>query len=62
MTATSSGFDPRVADIARTERRHLLDVAFRMLGDFAAAEDMVQEAFVRLARADLDEIEDVRGW
>jgi RNA polymerase sigma-70 factor (ECF subfamily) len=62
MTTTSSGFDPRVADIARTERRHLLDVAFRMLGDFAAAEDMVQEAFVRLARADLDEIEDVRGW
>ena len=59
---TDSTFDPRVADIARRERRHLLDVAFRMLGDVGLAEDMVQEAFVRLARADLDTIEDVRGW
>jgi RNA polymerase sigma-70 factor (ECF subfamily) len=59
---TGSTFDPRVGDISRDERRHLLDVAFRMLGDVGLAEDMVQEAFVRLARADLDAIEDVRGW
>jgi RNA polymerase sigma-70 factor, ECF subfamily len=61
MTAGST-FDPRVADIASRERRRLLDVAFRMLGDVGLAEDMVQEAFVRLARAELDGIDDVRGW
>ena len=59
---TDSTFDPRVADIARRERQHLLDIAFRMLSDVGLAEDMVQEAFVRLARVDLDAIEDVRGW
>ena len=32
-----------------------------MLGDVSLAEDMVQEAFVRLARSDLDSINDVRG-
>lgn len=47
---------------ARREHRHLVDVAFRMLGDLGRAEDMVQEAFVRLARNDLDSIRDVRGW
>jgi RNA polymerase sigma-70 factor (ECF subfamily) len=59
---TTAAFDPRIGDVARSEHRHLLDVAFRMLGDLGRAEDMVQEAFVRLARADLDTIHDVRGW
>ncbi len=43
-------------------RRHLLDVAFRMLGNLGEAEDVVQEGFARLVRVDLDEIDDVRGW
>ena len=59
---TTAEFDARIGDIARTEHRHLLDVAFRMLGDLSRAEDMVQEAFLRLARSDLDSIRDVRGW
>ena len=59
---TTAAFDPRIGEIARNERRHLIDVAFRMLGDVSLAEDMVQEAFVRLARSDLDSINDVRGW
>jgi len=46
----------------RDNRRYLLDVAYRMLGSISEAEDIVQEAFVRLVRADLDEIHDVRGW
>lgn len=46
----------------REHRPLMLDLAFRMLGDFAAAEDIVQEAFSRLLRVDLDTIDDVRGW
>jgi RNA polymerase sigma-70 factor (ECF subfamily) len=46
----------------REHRRHLLDIAFRMLGDVGEAEDAVQEAFARLARADVEEIDDVAGW
>jgi RNA polymerase sigma-70 factor, ECF subfamily len=61
MTARAT-FDPRIDGTSRRERDHLLDVAFRMLGDLGLAEDMVQEAFVRLARTDLDTVEDVRGW
>jgi RNA polymerase sigma-70 factor, ECF subfamily len=55
-------FDPRIDEISRRERGHLLDVAFRTLGDVGLAEDMVQEAFVRLARTNLDSVDDVRGW
>ena len=40
----------------------LLDVAYRLLGSYSDAEDIVQEAFTRLLRSDLDPIEDVRAW
>jgi RNA polymerase sigma-70 factor, ECF subfamily len=43
-------------------RPYLVDLAFRMLGDIGAAEDVVQDAFSRLIRADQGEIEDERGW
>jgi RNA polymerase sigma-70 factor (ECF subfamily) len=33
-----------------------------MLGDATEAEDVVQDAFGRLARVDLDELQDVQGW
>jgi RNA polymerase sigma-70 factor, ECF subfamily len=48
--------------IYREHRPYLVDLAFRMLGDIGSAEDVVQDAFSRLMRADLSEIEDVRGW
>lgn len=41
---------------------YLVDLAFRMLGDIGAAEDVVQDAFSRLLHTDLGEIEDERGW
>ena len=43
-------------------RPYLIDLAFRMLGDVGAAEDVVQDAFSRLLRARPGEIEDERGW
>jgi len=43
-------------------RPYLVDLAFRMLGDIGAAEDVVQDAFSRLMGAGLGEIEDYRGW
>jgi RNA polymerase sigma-70 factor (ECF subfamily) len=43
-------------------RRYLLNIAYRLLGSLNEAEDMVQEAYVRLMRSDVDAIHDVRGW
>lgn len=40
----------------------MLDIAYRLLGSYSEAEDIVQEAFTRLLRSDLDPIEDTRAW
>jgi len=46
----------------RAHRHYVRDLAFRMLGSIAEAEDVTQEAYVRLLRTDASEIDDVRGW
>jgi RNA polymerase sigma-70 factor, ECF subfamily len=43
-------------------RAHLRAVAQRMLGSAAEADDVVQEAWLRLHRSDTSEVENVRGW
>ena len=43
-------------------RARLRGVAYRMLGSSAEAEDAVQEAWLRLSRADADRIENLGGW
>jgi RNA polymerase sigma-70 factor (ECF subfamily) len=43
-------------------RPYLVNLAYQMLGDVGDAEDVAQEAFLRLSRADVEEIDDVRGW
>src|SRR5881227_2391034 len=53
--------DERLAEAWRDHRQYVLDVAYRMLGSVTDAEDVVQETFARLLRAE-DEIADVRGW
>jgi RNA polymerase sigma factor (sigma-70 family) len=43
-------------------RPHLRAVAYRMLGSLSEAEDAVQEAWLRLSRADQGEIANLRAW
>src|SRR5919201_982053 len=54
--------DTRVTQAWSDHRGFLLDVAYRLLGSYSDAEDIVQEAFTKLLRTDLDPIEDVRAW
>ncbi|HEX3930304.1 MAG TPA: sigma-70 family RNA polymerase sigma factor [Nocardioides sp.] len=43
-------------------RTHLRSVAYRMLGSVTEADDAVQEAWLRLARTDTDDVVNLRGW
>lgn len=43
-------------------RVHLRAVAFRMLGSRAEAEDAIQEAWLRLNRTDVGDVENLGGW
>ena len=43
-------------------RSRLRGVAYRMLGSLSEADDAVQEARLRLARADPDSVEDLPAW
>src|SRR5436190_20369787 len=43
-------------------RSHLRAIAYRMLGSGAEAEDAVQEAWIRFARADTGAVENLRAW
>ena len=43
-------------------REHLRGVAYRMLASSSEAEDAVQEAWLRLDRADASEVENLRAW
>jgi RNA polymerase sigma-70 factor (ECF subfamily) len=52
----------KISQAYQDHRPYLIDLAFRMLGDIGAAEDIVQDAFTRLMATKLGEIEDKRGW
>ena len=43
-------------------RSHLRSVAYRMLGSLSEADDAVQEAWLRLDRADPTDVANPRGW
>ena len=44
------------------QRPHLRAVAYRMLGSLSEADDAVQDAWLRLSRADTNEVENLRAW
>ncbi len=46
----------------REHHPYLVNLAYRMVGDIGDAEDVAQEAFLRLARTDPEHLDDVRAW
>lgn len=54
MSDLAVSFDPL--------RPHLPQVAYGTLGSVSEAEDVVQDAWLRLKRADAAQIEDLRAW
>ena len=51
-----------LAERFEESRGRLRSVAFRMLGSRSEADDAVQEAWLRLSRADTSEVENLGGW
>ena len=45
-----------------SHRPHLRAVTMRLLGSPAEADDAVQETWLRLARTDVSEVENLRAW
>ena len=51
-----------LAERFEEHRTHLRAVAYRILGSPADADDAVQEAWLRLARSDSSQVENLGGW
>ncbi|WP_433220677.1 sigma-70 family RNA polymerase sigma factor [Microtetraspora malaysiensis] len=51
-----------LAECFEAHRGRLRDVAFRMLGSRAEADDVVQETWLRLSRARTEDVENLGGW
>jgi RNA polymerase sigma factor (sigma-70 family) len=51
-----------LAERFEEHRPHLRTVAFRMLGSANETEDAVQEAWIRLSRANSSEVDNLAGW
>ena len=51
-----------LAEKFQAQRDHLRGVAFRMLGSLPEADDAVQEAWLRVSRADTSNVENLGGW
>jgi len=51
-----------LAERFEADRARLQAVAYRLLGSTGEADDAVQEAWLRLSRADTSEVENLSGW
>jgi RNA polymerase sigma factor (sigma-70 family) len=56
------GDHDRLTDRFDADRARLRAVAYRMLGSLSEADDAVQEAWLRLSRADASRVENLGGW
>jgi len=51
-----------LAERFEQSRGHLRAVAYRMLGSLSEADDAVQEAWLKVSRADTREVDNLTGW
>ncbi|MEU6877768.1 RNA polymerase sigma factor SigJ [Streptomyces sp. NPDC046712] len=51
-----------LAERFQADRTHLKAVAYRMLGSLSEAEDAVQEAWFKLNRSDISDVQNLSGW
>jgi RNA polymerase sigma factor (sigma-70 family) len=51
-----------LAERFEANRSHLRGVAYGMLGSVTEADDAVQEAWIRLSRTDVSEVDNLRAW
>jgi len=51
-----------LAEHFEANRPHLRAVALRMLGSPSEADDALQEAWIKVSRADIDTVENIAGW
>jgi len=51
-----------LAERFEEHRAHLRSVAYRMLGSLSEADDALQEAWLRLSRADTNDVKNLGGW
>ncbi len=52
----------QVSEAWRCHRPYLVNLGYQIIGDVGDAEDVAQEAFLRLSHTGPNEIDDVRGW
>ena len=52
----------QVSEAWRRHRPYLVNLGYQITGDVGDAEDVAQEAFLRLSRTGPNEIDDIRGW
>lgn len=54
--------ESQLAEIFEQQRHRMLALGHRVLGSRSDAEDVVQEAWLRLSRQDADAIDNLPGW